>query len=283
MGERVEIVVCASGYAPADLVEVRRYGAKLITSAERLPFGVARNRGASIATGDLLLFLDDDNVIDAACIDALAACLREAQDVAMVGPLMYYGSQPSRLWCAGIRRSRVLGRTYKVTRVEEPMPKLLPSLDFPNCFMVRRSDFVAVGQFDEKLLPAHFGEADLGARLREAGCGKSVCVTKARVWHFIERELRRYLSLHDPEWAYQIGRGRAVFAALHGDPVAWIVYLLAGQFLFTAFYLGPGLGFTWSRRRQMTMAYLRGVVDGLFIGVKVRSGRGSGAHASAVE
>lgn len=273
-GESFEIIVSASGYQPTELVEIQKGVTELIASTERLPFGVARNRGASQASGELLFFLDDDNVIDAYCIKRLAECLTERRAIAMVGPLMYYGSDPDRLWCAGVMRSRILGRTRKVTRVPDPLPELLPSLDFPNCFMVRRSDFIAVGGFDEELLPAHFGESDLAARFREAGLGVAACVASARVWHFIEPGLTRYLSLHDPEWAYQIGRGRAIFAARHGDSFEWLAYLLAGQFLYTAFYVGPGLlGFAGPRRAQMIKAYLRGVVDGLRTGVKVRGDR----------
>jgi GT2 family glycosyltransferase len=267
----VEVIVSASSYKPEDLEPIEASGVKVVKSDARLLVSVARNRGASVASGTYLLFLDDDNVIDAKSIAHLVECLSVHRDVAMAGPVMYYGSQPSRVWCAGVRRSRVLGRTSLVSALPDPLPELLVSEDFPNCFMVRRSDFLAIGGFDATLFPMHYEESDLAERLRKAGLGEAVCVTAAHVWHFIEPGLTRYLHLTDPERAYGASRGRALFTAKHGDTLAWLAYVLVGQFLFAGFYLGPGLaGLTWPRRRELATAYLRGLRDGLAIGRRVR-------------
>jgi len=270
----VEIIVSASGYTDTELDLIRLTGVRLAVSKRRMLVSVARNHGARGALGQFLLFVDDDNVLDNQCVERLREALVEAPHIAVAGPLTYYGDDPTRVWCAGVTRSPVLGRTRLVTKLPRPLPELMPSDDYPNCFIVRLADFEAVGGFDCRLFPHHYEEADLAARMKRRGLGGAVCVTSARAWHFITGGLTSRLHLEDDERAYYNGRARAVYTAKYGNRMAWIAYLVIGQLLFTGFYLGPGLSdIPWRRRLPIARSFLRGVVDGIQIGFNYRKGQ----------
>lgn len=59
-------------------VEVAREGGAKVVELDRPSRAAARNRGAAVATGDVLLFTDAGCVPDPGWVAAMAACLREA-------------------------------------------------------------------------------------------------------------------------------------------------------------------------------------------------------------
>src|SRR2546427_639251 len=65
----------------------------------------SRNIGASASSGEYVLFLDDDNILNANTISLLAGVLSRNNSIAVACPLMFYLESPNVVWCAGIRRS----------------------------------------------------------------------------------------------------------------------------------------------------------------------------------
>jgi GT2 family glycosyltransferase len=248
-------------------------GVRVLRTDTRVLVSAARNAGASKALGKYLLFLDDDNVIASDSITPLVKCLDENPDVSIVGPVTYYADDPTRIWCAGISRSRILGRTRFRTRLPIPAPAMLPSDDYPNCFMMRARDFVAIGGFDEGLFPMHYEEADLAARLREANFGSPVCVTASSVWHSARLRLTGRLRLYDPDRAYVSARARCLFTARHEGAVAWALYVLVGQFVVGTTYIATALMTSGDARWLIIRSYLRGASNGVRIGMQLRKQR----------
>jgi GT2 family glycosyltransferase len=151
------------------------------------------------------------------------------------------------------------------------LPERMPSEDFPNCFMVRRSDFDAVGGFDAIRFPQHMEEADLARRLFRSTGSRAYVVPQARVWHHIETQLAQRLHLRNAKRAWLCAHGRAMFTAIHGDRLQWIAYLVAAQWLFAAFYIGAALSVPSGNRRGVVSGYIRGLRAGLIDGWRARN------------
>jgi len=278
--ETIEVIVVTSIFSPDHLLAIEQTGAKIVMLPERALMSASRNEGARRAAGDLLLFLDDDNVVDSHAISVLAGALNSLAHVALVGPLMYYGSQPERLWCAGVTRSRILLRTNFRTTLPEPIPALIESDDFPNCFMVRKLEFELVGGFDARRFPQHMSEADLARRLTNA-TGKQVrCVTASRIWHFIEPAFVRRIHVAprnevDPvgnrDRAYWIGNGRVLYTALYASTAQWLLFTVLGLWALAAVYVWALATAARGNVAAQAQSYARGLIDGLRLGYAARS------------
>jgi len=118
----------------------------------------ARNRGASLASNDLLLFLDDDMIADPAMLTEHARLYREGVDAVIGDTPVHPDSPPGFL-------PESVGRWIMSTRVRSP---LSPFDIFSGQLSVRRSVFEALGGFDTTLTRAGAfanEDADFGVRL----------------------------------------------------------------------------------------------------------------------
>lgn len=266
----VEIIVVTSGYSAAELEALRRRECQIVALDGPASTSDSRNMGARSSSGEYLLFLDDDNVVAPNSIWLLWQSLVSWPEAALVGPAMYYGADPNRLWCAGVRRSRVLMKTTFRRELPDVLPERMFSEDLPNCFMVRRADFYAVNEFDAVRFPQQWEEADLAHRLARSTGGYVYVIPSARIWHHIETQLAQRLHLRNGGRAYLCARGRAMFTATHGDWLQWFAYLLAAQWMFAALYLGAAMWLPSHQRYGVVRGYLRGLWAGLIDGWRAR-------------
>jgi GT2 family glycosyltransferase len=275
----IEIVIVTSGYSDPELEALRGSGCRVVALDDPVCTSDSRNIGAASSSGDYLLFLDDDNVVGANSISLLSQSLVEWPDAAMVGPAMYYGADPNRLWCAGVHRSRVLMKTTFNRQLPKPLPPRIASEGLPNCFMVRRSDFNVVNGFDAVRFPQQWEESDLANRLTRSTGGSVYVIPSARIWHNIETQLARRLHLRNAQRAYLCARGRAMFTATHGDWLQWVAYLLAAQWMFAGLYLGAAFWLPSRQRNDVVGGYVRGLRVGLLDGWRARTESGTGTLA----
>lgn len=263
-----EVVVVDDASSPP--VTTTSPGIRVIRLAERSMVSAARNRGAAAATGDVLVFVDDDCVAAPAAIDRLAWEVFQDSRVGIAGPVLAYLSAPERVWCAGVARTRWLGRTRFLAQGSSVVAldtQSTESLDFPSAFALRRTCFREVGGFDETGFPMHMEEADLAARIRSAGYGVHL-VQDALIWHDLppEGSLARRLHLTDPDRAFLAGRSRERYLRRHGHhgPAGAIGHLYWFAVLMPAYVLAilterdQPLG----RRLQIALAFLQGVLAG---------------------
>ena|SRR2546425_3066073 len=267
----IEIIVVTSGYSKPELETLRKVGCQVVALDKPVCTSESRNIGVSTSSGEYLLFLDDDNVVNSNSIWLLWQSMVAWPEAAVVGPAMYYGADPNRLWCAGVRRSRLLMKTTLRQHLPEVLPERMSSEDLPNCFMVRRSDFYLVNGFDAVRFPQQWEEADLARRLAWSTGGQVYVIPSARIWHHIETQLARRLHLRNAPRAYLCARGRAMFTATHGDGLQWVVYLVAAQWMFAALYLGAALWLPSHQRKGVVDGYLRGLWAGLIDGWRARA------------
>lgn len=228
----------------------------------------ARNTGCRRAKGDLVFFVDDDNVIDANAIAELVKAVSNSVDVGIAGPIMYYLCDPEHVWCSGTNRNYLTSTTRFSTSKPDGSTSCYQTEDIPNAFMVRRSVFSEIGYFDQDTFAQHMEEADFCRRAAEKGY-RVVMVPKASVWHDVPVRSWPYrgtrnLHMSSTERTYYVARNRILFMRKYAS--AWKFVLFAVAFLppiamshLAMILKERGLG---DQRGAFAESYLRGLVDG---------------------
>lgn len=147
--------------------------------------GTARNRGVHYSRGDLLLFTDDDCIVEPGWVGALAGRLA--------------GGDP-RLGGVGgrvlARDADLISRYYEFHRILEPRPHdraypaRIPYIVTANG-AIRRDAFMRAGGFDGRIPEAGGEDAALSMRLAKAGYHFEKAPS-AVVWHRFRPGLRDF-------------------------------------------------------------------------------------------
>ena len=184
-----------------------------------------RNFGAKQAKGNYLLFVDDDNIVDRKMISHLVKFFKEHQDCVMAGPLMFYKDNPLKIWLCGCRINMLTSQAeYQGTGFrQEDGEYYLKVGHLPNCFMVRREDFEAVGGFDEKYI-IMYEEADFAHRLKRKLKGNIYIYSKAKIYHNISQDKKPYI-FESKERAYLVGRNRVYFMRKNAGALRFLIFI----------------------------------------------------------
>jgi hypothetical protein len=166
----------------ADMLESEFTAVKCIRNSVNAGFGRANNQGAGCASGEYLLFLNSDTVIQGDSLLRMLRFARSRTDVAAVGPkilnqdLSVFHSCRSAATLLNQLSSlvplvnRYFPDRFQVNINEEAFYQSTQEVDFMwgACLMIRRDVFLQHGGFDERFF-MYFEEADLLLRLRKAG------------------------------------------------------------------------------------------------------------------
>ena len=232
---------------------------------------VSRNNGARMATGDYLLFLDDDNKVDTDIFAELIAAFERHPDAGLVAPLAVH-QRPGKenvIWTLGSDFSRWTSQPRDKGANLPFLPENMTETDYattysPNAFMVPRAIFEKVGGFSEYYV-AIFEESDFGWRIIESG-HTAFIAPKARTDHYGYLEpgcvsQLRQLGIERPQRTYYFARNRLVFARRHFN----FFQILSVAFVFAplsaVYYCAVALK---SRRADIAWAYLKGTLVGIF-------------------
>jgi GT2 family glycosyltransferase/glycosyltransferase involved in cell wall biosynthesis len=129
------------------------------------------NRGAQLARGEYLLFLNNDAVVTPGTIEALLEVFLRHPQAGAAGARLVYPD--GRLQEAGAIVWRD-GTAWNYGRGDDPARpeyRYLREADYCSaaCLLVPRALFHDVGGFDERYAPAYCEDADLAFKLRRAG------------------------------------------------------------------------------------------------------------------
>jgi len=212
----IEFVVVDNGdLRPSTQAALDRHGAKRVTYADPV-FNVAAkmNLGAKAASGDVLVFLNDDiAVITPDWIEALLALL-QIPGVGAVGPKLLF--ETGEIQHAGVS---VIDTTPD--HVRRGYPGDDPGHFFSTagnrnylavtgaCVMLRRTDFEAIGGFDEGFA-INYNDVDLCLRLWDRGLRIVYCA-QASLYHYESRNRARTVDAAEHQrfrerWAAKLPR-----------------------------------------------------------------------------
>jgi GT2 family glycosyltransferase len=168
---------------------------QVVANPANEPYAVAANRAASRATGEALLFLDNDTELEPGAIAALLAALEQDPQHVAVGPRLLYPTGHIQeaglalpLWLVPLR----LGTNARGDDHRYGCPRTAFALS-TSCLLVRRAAFERVGGFDQGY---HWGfeGADLAMALRRDR-GKVFYEPRARCVHLGGATLDRHPEL----------------------------------------------------------------------------------------
>lgn len=231
---------------------------------------VSRNNGARMATGDYLLFLDDDNLVDREIFVELLACFARHPEAGLVAPLSIH-QRPGKenlVWTLGSDFSRWtsqpkdLGDNTPVTDLpDEPLD--YPTTYSPNAFMVPRQLYGQLKGMEERFVQI-FEESDFGWRVCEAGRSCWIA-TRARTDHlgFLEPDCvpeLRMLGIEKPYRTFCFARNRLRFARRHFSFLQILSVTLVFAPLSVGYY---GLIALKNHRPGIAWAYLKGTLTGM--------------------
>ena len=156
-----EIIVVDDGSTDNSAAVIREYPCELISLPGNRGVGTARNRGAELATGDLLFFTDGDVSLKADTIATGLDVLRKEPDAtAVVGTYARESGAPGFF-------STYKNLLHRFTHLNSPRETFAL---FGACCLIRAERFREFGGFDEQHYRTVLEDIDLGQRLHRAGC-----------------------------------------------------------------------------------------------------------------
>jgi GT2 family glycosyltransferase/glycosyltransferase involved in cell wall biosynthesis len=146
-------------------------GIKLIRNAENLGFVGSCNRGAELARGKFIVFLNNDTQVQPGWLDALVQTFSERANAGSVGSRLLYpdGRQQE---AGGILFSD--GSAWNDGHLDDPNKpeySYLRAVDYCSgaALAIRATLFRQLGGFDPVFAPAYYEDTDLAFRVRAAG------------------------------------------------------------------------------------------------------------------
>lgn len=183
---RIELVIVDNGSRTSPARELldqlgRQEGVMIVSFDEPFNWSRASNLGAAVATGERLLFLNDDTVMQTRHWDRILSGLFERPEVGLIGARMVYpdgtiqhggfvfgmdnGPQHEGRWMAGDDA----GPGGRWTAIRQ-------AAAVTGAFMaIRAGDFADLGGFDEQAFAIDFADLDLCLKVRSAGRAVAYC------------------------------------------------------------------------------------------------------------
>ncbi|ELR97384.1 glycosyltransferase family 2 protein [Gloeocapsa sp. PCC 73106] len=162
----LEIIVVADGDTDGSGELAEKFGAKVLRNNTSKGPATARNKGAAIARGDILLFIDADVTIYPDTLAKVAQVFESEPDLtALIGS---YDDQPGALNFLSQYRNLFHHYNHQIAKEEA-------STFWGACGGIKREVFLEMGGFDESYRRPCIEDVELGYRLKAAGYRIRLC------------------------------------------------------------------------------------------------------------
>ena len=233
---------------------------KVVIGDHDILLAAKRNKGAKLAKGEYLLFIDDDNYLEHCAIERALEIVQQP-GVGIVGFMACYDDKKDYVADGGSMRNMLTGFTRGVNTNADwfTISKEPYEVDeVANAFMMHTELFYDLYGFDEKTFPMDMHEADFCKRAKNAGLKilmnpMSLCYHKS-VTYSIFPTFRRAL------YAYHHGRGRIDYSRKHYPGLRYWGHLVVFLPVFICFYSSSLI---WRRNFGVILPFFKGVLDGL--------------------
>ncbi|MEM9923665.1 MAG: glycosyltransferase family 2 protein [Cyanobacteria bacterium P01_D01_bin.50] len=161
-----EVIVVSDADTDGSWLVAQEFGAKVIRMPVNGGPAKARNLGASIATGDILYFVDADVVISTDAISIVKKIFESESDIAaLIGS---YDDEPGASNFLSQYKNLFHHYNHQIANEEA-------FTFWGACGAIRREIFISLGGFDESYRRPSIEDIELGYRIRRAGDKIKLC------------------------------------------------------------------------------------------------------------
>jgi GT2 family glycosyltransferase len=256
---RVIVLDNASSDGSMDAITAEFPEVCLLPLSRNLGYAGNNNVGidAAIDEGaDWVFVLNEDTVLDPACLENLAAAAQTDPKAGVIGPLVYHFDEPQVIQSAG---GSLVGRNWRSRHNGQNEPDrgqyaAVQPVDWVSgcAILVRREVIEQVGALDERFF-YYWEETDWCRRAAEGGW-KILLAPQAKLWHKgVQREYQP-----SPNVTYYATRNRLLFLRKHAAPLGvWLAVMWELVRRLASWSLRP----KWRAKREHRDALWQGMRD----------------------
>jgi GT2 family glycosyltransferase len=263
-----EIIVVDNGSLDGSVEYIKSLKKKVRAIFNKKNFGLikATNQGVSIAKGDYILFLAQDNIIDKNMINNLLELFNQDKQIGIISPKIFYLQDPKRFWFYGAKINFFTSKFHffnkDILDEENKIDYDLQVQSVHNCFIVKKEVFDKVGGFDDAFF-SDYSEFDLCMRASKFYkifiSGKSVCYNDASIVS-VQKKVINHYGYTSILRVYHLTRERAIVIKRYANNLQKLIFILFFyplSFLYRAFIL---IKF---RRIEYLEAHIQGTLAGI--------------------
>lgn len=263
-----EVIVIDNASEDGSVAVIQKKFKSVKTIKSKINTGGAggRNLGIKKATGEFLLFMDDDAAADKNMIKELVAVMDSDRKIGIVQPKIYLKDKKNVIQGVGHGINLLTGRVYGIGVGEKDVGQYDRNIEIPmaGCtWMVKKEVFDRIGEYDEDyFIP--YEDSDFSFRSTKAGY-KTIYVWKARVWHrgpkktYVDKKLE-WLGITSPERAYRVSRNKIIFMRKHASPMHFLFFIFILVPLYTLIH---SVIILFSKRIDILLNYWKGLFSGV--------------------
>lgn len=164
-----EIIVVDNGSRDHTVDVCRAYRCKFIRFPENRGFPIACNAGLRLASGDLLMLLNNDVLVASRWLRNMQDCLLEEAGAGIVGPYTNYASGQQRVRQLPYTTEEEYKKMSRAMNAPDPSRRIEVDRLVGFCMLFRRELMQKIGLLDERYTPGHYEDDDYCHRARQAG------------------------------------------------------------------------------------------------------------------
>ena len=167
------------------LESLKSTGIKIQHLSENTGFVNACNQGARLASGEYLVFLNNDTLPEDGWLEALISAAEKIPNVGAVGAKLLYPDGVLQEAGSLVFSDSTPWNYGKRDDAEKPQYNYIREAPYCSaaCLLIRRKLFEQIGGFDKRYSPAYWEDVDLAFEVRKRGL-KVLYQPAARIVHF---------------------------------------------------------------------------------------------------